>query len=95
MSTTEISSPPEATGNPTDRADYWASLLHVRASISVEAAIVGLTVRELFRLEKGSILVTEQASTTNVPLCTGGTLIAWVELEVAGENLAARLAELA
>jgi flagellar motor switch/type III secretory pathway protein FliN len=85
----------QANSSSPGNADPWASFLHVPTRISVEATIVGLTVRELLRLEKGSILATTQSSATNVPLCAGGRLFAWGELEVSGVHLAVRVAELA
>lgn len=75
--------------------DPWAGYLHVSASIAVDAAIVGLTVRELFRLEKGSIVATAQAVESNVPMHAGGALIGWGEFQVVGDRLAVRVAELA
>lgn len=63
--------------------------------MTVESPVIGLTVRELFRLEKGSIVTTSQSSETNVAVRAGGALIGWGEFQVVGEKLAVRLAELA
>ena len=76
-------------------ADPLSSFSRVPAVLTVEAAVVGLTVRELFRLEKGSIVATSQLTGANVPLRVGGRLLAWGEFQVAGERLALRIAELA
>jgi len=75
--------------------DPWAGYLHVSTSIAVDAAIVGLTVRELFRLEKGSIVATGQPVESNVPMHVGGALMGWGEFQVVGDRLAVRVAELA
>ena len=76
-------------------ADPLASLTRVPAFLTVDVPVVGLTVRDLFRLEKGSIVVTAQSTGANVPLRIGGRLLAWGEFQVAGERLALRIAELA
>jgi flagellar motor switch/type III secretory pathway protein FliN len=75
--------------------DVWGEILSVTAMVSVEVPIVGLTVRELFRLEKGFIIASSQFSTANVPMIIGGKLVAYGEFQVVGENLALRVAELA
>lgn len=75
--------------------DPWAGYLHVSTSLAADAAVVGLTVRELFRLEKGSIVATGQPVESNVPMRAGGALIGWCEFQVVGERLAVRVAELA
>jgi flagellar motor switch/type III secretory pathway protein FliN len=76
-------------------ADPLSGLSRVPAFLTVEVPVVGLTVRDLFRLEKGSIVATAQSTGANVPLRIGGRLLAWGELQVAGERLALRVAELA
>jgi flagellar motor switch/type III secretory pathway protein FliN len=75
--------------------DPLTNLLHVTTFITAESPIVALTVRELFRLEKGSIVSTSQLLGANVSLLVGGRLLAWGEFQVAGERLAMRIAELA
>jgi flagellar motor switch protein FliN/FliY len=74
--------------------DPFAAFLHIPAAITVEVPVVALTVRDLFRLEQGSIVATSQASGANVPVHVAGTLIAWGEFQVFSEKLAVRLAEL-
>lgn len=76
-------------------SDPWTGFLHVSVSVAIDAPIVGLTVRELFRLETGSIVATAQPIESNVPVRAGGTLIGWGEFQVVGEKLALRVAELA
>ena len=75
--------------------DPWTGLLHVSTAIAIDVSIVGLTVRELFRLEKGSIVVTGHPVGSNVPVQAGGSLIGWGEFQVVGDRLAVRVAELA
>jgi len=74
--------------------DPFAAFPHIPAAVTVEVPVVALTVRDLFRLEKGSIVVTSQPSGANVPVQIAGTLVAWGEFQVFADRLAVRLAEL-
>ncbi len=87
--------PPVPTPALPGAEDPLASFLHIPAAITVEVPVVALTVRELFRLEKGSIVATLQPAGANVPVNIAATLVAWGEFQVFGEKLAVRLAELA
>jgi len=77
-----------------EHEDHWRHLMDVPAVVSVEVTVVALTVRELYRLEKGSIVTTSQSSGANVPLRIGGSLLAWGEFQVVNDRLAVRVAEL-
>jgi len=74
--------------------DPFAAFMHIPAPLTVEVPVVGLTVRDLFRLEKGSIVTTSQPAGANVPIQIGKALVAWGEFQVFGEKLAVRMAEL-
>src|ERR1700753_3488686 len=67
---------------PADAADHWGGLLLVKAGIAADLQIAHPTVGDLFRLDKGSILVTSHLSGTNVPLLVGGRVLAWGEFQV-------------
>ena len=79
--------------SPPQLPDPWSALLDVSALVTVEVPIESLTVRELFRLERGSILAALQPVASNVPVLLCNRLVAWGEFQVAGERLAVRLAE--
>jgi flagellar motor switch/type III secretory pathway protein FliN len=82
----------------TERAapsEDWGELLLVSAVVAADLAIENLTVGDLFRLEKGSILATSHLSGTNVPLLVGGRVLAWGEFQVNGDTLGVRVAEMA
>ena len=89
-----------ATTSPSDAAalpaahDPFNGFLHIPAPLRVEVLVVKLTVRDLYRLEKGSIVKTSQPSGANIPVRVAGTLVAWGEFQVFGDKLAVRLAEL-
>lgn len=74
--------------------DPFAGFKHIPARLTVEVPVIALTVRDLFRLEKGSIVTTLQPAGANVPVRIAEALIAWGEFQVFGERLAVRLAEL-
>ena len=74
--------------------DPFASFMHIPAPLTVEVPVIALTVRDLFRLEKGSIVTTSQPAGANVPVHIAKALVAWGEFQVFGEKLAVRLAEL-
>jgi flagellar motor switch/type III secretory pathway protein FliN len=74
--------------------DPFAAFLHIPAAITIDVPVVALTVRDLFRLEKGSIVVTSQPSGANVPVQIASTLVAWGEFQVFTDKLAVRLTEL-
>jgi flagellar motor switch/type III secretory pathway protein FliN len=77
------------------RADNWGELLLVTTMVTVDVPIAKLTVRDLFRLQKGSVLSSAQMSGVQVPIAISGRLIAWGEFQVAGDHLALRIVELA
>ena len=72
----------------------FAAFLHIPAPVTVEVRVVALTVRDLFRLEKNSIVATSQSAGANIPVHIAKALVAWGEFQVFGERLAVRLAEL-
>jgi flagellar motor switch/type III secretory pathway protein FliN len=74
--------------------DPFAGFLHIPAAVTVEVPVVALTVRDLFRLEKGSIVTTSQSEGANIPVHIAKALVAWGEFQVFGDKLAVRLAEL-
>jgi flagellar motor switch/type III secretory pathway protein FliN len=84
---------PKSTALPAEH-DPFAAFQHIPTAVTVEIAVVGLTVRDLFRLEIGSIVTTAQPSGANVPVHAARALVAWGEFQVFSDKLAVRLAEL-
>lgn len=76
-------------------ADNWEELQMVKTVAAVLVAVPNLTVRDLFRLEVGSVLATAHLSGTNVPLMIGRRTIAFGEFQVSGDTLGLRVAEMA
>ena len=90
---TSVKSPPTAL--PADHGEDWGELRFVTVSASVDVPVLGLTVRELFRLEKGSMVVSAQQSGANAPIKIGETILGWGEFNVVDDTLALRVVELA
>jgi flagellar motor switch/type III secretory pathway protein FliN len=87
--------PGAADGSGEPSANPLAGFLHVPVLLQVEVPVIAMTVGDLFRLDKGSIVNTAQLTGANVPLRVGGRLLAWGEFQVIGDHLAVRVAELA
>lgn len=94
--------PPSTTAPATENlqsstggADAWGELVRVPTFVTVDVPIAKLTVRELFRLQKGSVIAAAQLSGAQVPMSISGKLFAWGEFQVVGNQLAVRIAELA
>ena len=63
--------------------------------LSLEVPVTRFTVGDLLRLNRGSVVETACAYTSDVPLRANGLLIGWTEFEVIGNRLAVRVTELA
>ena len=66
----------------------WQEANWLPCHLRVEIPVPGFTVRELLRLEVGSIVDTRSASSADVPLHVNSELIGWAEFEVVGDRLA-------
>jgi flagellar motor switch/type III secretory pathway protein FliN len=63
--------------------------------LSLEIPVSGFTLGDLLRLEKDSVVTTGLRTTEDIPLRVNRRLIAWIQFEVIGDRLAARITELA
>lgn len=63
--------------------------------LSLEIPVSEFTLGDLLRLQKGSVVPTKVPSTDEVPLSVNQQLIAWIQFEMIGDRLAARITELA
>ena len=75
-------------------AELWQAALELRCDLVVELAAPAFTIRDLLRLEPGSVVATSFKQAASVPLIVNGLVVAWTEFEVAGQQLAVRLMEL-
>ncbi|MGA7524129.1 MAG: FliM/FliN family flagellar motor switch protein [Acidobacteriaceae bacterium] len=63
--------------------------------LDVMVKVPSFCVRDLLALETGSVLESEHEHTQDVPVRSGGALLAWAEFEVVNERLAVRITRLA
>ncbi|MBZ5631112.1 MAG: FliM/FliN family flagellar motor C-terminal domain-containing protein [Acidobacteriia bacterium] len=72
----------------------WSpEILALDCQLSVEIAVPHFTVRELLRLNRGSIVATQTKQAVDVPLLANGEMLGVAELDVVNGNLAARITE--
>ena len=75
--------------------DNWLRSLHLPCGIEVELPIHDYRVGDAVQLAAGRILDTQWKVGRDLPLFVNRQLVAWVEFEVLGGKLAARVTELA
>lgn len=71
----------------------WPLVENLPCRLTVEVRLPKFTVRDLFRLSRGTLVESDWAQSTNVPVIVNRQLIGWAEFEALGETLAIRLAE--
>jgi flagellar motor switch/type III secretory pathway protein FliN len=76
-------------------AEMWRRAEGLPCRLAVELRVPAFTVRDLFRLNPGSVIVTDWAQSTDVPVFVNKELVGWAEFEVVGEGLAVRVTEFA
>ncbi|MGA3193516.1 MAG: FliM/FliN family flagellar motor C-terminal domain-containing protein [Terriglobales bacterium] len=84
--------PEQATESTRDAAERFPWL---PCRLSLEVPVSDFNLGDLLRLRKDSIITTALGSTEDIPLRVNGRLIAWIQFEMIGERLAARITELA
>jgi len=72
-----------------DRFDWLPCRLTLQIPVSE------FTLGDLLRMQVGTVVGTATRSTEEIPLSVNGQLIAWIQFEMIGERLAARITELA
>ena len=73
----------------------WQELLRAWGTVSVELAITGFAVRDLYRITPGTLVETAVLEAAAVPVRVNGQLIAFGEFQLVGDRLAVRIAEIA
>jgi flagellar motor switch/type III secretory pathway protein FliN len=82
-------SPAPSKQDPMQRFDW------LPCRLSLEIPVSEFTLRELLRLHPGSVVRAAVRTSEEVPLRVNERLIAWIQFEMIGERLAARIMELA
>jgi flagellar motor switch/type III secretory pathway protein FliN len=73
----------------------WQRVEQFPCRLTVELRVPLFTVGNLLRLNPGSVIETDWAQSTDVPLVVNKELVGWAEFEVVGEGLAVRVTEFA
>ena len=84
--------PDETTEGTKDAAERFGWL---PCRLSLEIPVSAFTLGDLLRLRKDSVVATGIRSTEDIPLRVNSRLIAWIQFEMIGDSLAARITELA
>lgn len=93
VSETVVQASPAAQDESSEQ--MWKRAEALPCQLSVELHVPTFTVRDLFRLKAGAVIVTEWAQSTDVPFFVNRELIGWAEFEVVGDDLAVRVTEFA
>ena len=75
--------------------ELWAEAALLPCVLSVDVPLKDFTVRDLLRLEAGTIVESKNANGADLPVSVNARLIGWAEFEVVGQRLAIRLIEFA
>lgn len=84
---------PASTGAGEPIHDSRLDRIGMRLDVMVK--VPSFCVRDLLALDRGSVVETGHEHTQDVPVGSGGALLAWAEFEVVNELLAVRLTRLA
>jgi flagellar motor switch/type III secretory pathway protein FliN len=87
------STPLQETSAPISE-ELWEEVNGFQCLFSVDLPVHSFSVRELLRLEPGTILETSSSSSADVPVVVNSRRIGWAEFEVAGSRLGIRITEL-
>jgi flagellar motor switch/type III secretory pathway protein FliN len=75
-------------------ADPWMELFPLACLVSIDLAVPRFTVRDLLRLDVGSVIEAHWKEGTHLPVQANGRQIGWAEFEVIGDRLAVQVTEL-
>jgi flagellar motor switch/type III secretory pathway protein FliN len=74
--------------------ELWEQAEVIPCVLSVDVRLRTFSVRDLLRIEPGSIVESKNLNGADVPVFVNARLIGWAEFEVVGQRLAVRLTEL-
>ena len=92
MSTAMVTQQPQPEEQP---VNIWNEAQYLVCDLTVELQVPNFAVRDLLRLDRGSVVNTQCKQAANLPLNVNGQMVAWAEFELLGDRLAIRLMELA
>jgi flagellar motor switch protein FliM len=77
-----------------EQTDRWSELEELVCEAGVRVPLPDFRVRDLLRLQSGSVLSVSRPVTQELPLEINGRQVAWCEFEVVGTHLGVRITEL-
>lgn len=83
---------PALMGVPTGAVEGPLAQMDMRLDVMLR--VPSFRVRDLLRLDRGTVVETDHDHTQDIPVRCGGALLAWAEFEVVNEGLAVRLTRL-
>jgi flagellar motor switch/type III secretory pathway protein FliN len=75
--------------------EMWAEAAFLPCVLSIDLQVRNFTIRDLLRMESGTILESGVANGADVPVLVNAHLVGWAEFEIVGRSLAVRITELA
>ena len=78
-----------------EEASAWNFVLPLPCRLTVALPVVGFRARDVMAMGAQTVIPVDCRVGADIPLLVNGQLIAWGELEVAGNRLVLRLTELA
>jgi len=80
---------------PTSGQDALARFDWLPCRLTLQIPVSDFTLGDLLRMQTGTVVGTAVRGTEELPLSVNGQLIAWIQFEMIGERLAARITEMA
>lgn len=77
------------------QSPVWEVAQSLQCEVALDIPVPNFTIADLVRISKGEVIETEWKQDGDVPLTANGTLFGWAAFEVVGEQLAARVTDLA
>jgi len=86
---------PQTESASDETATAWNHVLPLPCQLTVALPVASFKARDILSMAPQTVIRVDCRVGSDVPLLVNGELIAWGELEVAGERLVLRLTELA
>jgi flagellar motor switch/type III secretory pathway protein FliN len=84
-----------AAAHETEDDIRWRPVLGLPCELTVDLPLPAFRIADLLQLRPGVVINARWRLGQDVPLRLNGTLVGWIEFEVAGDSLAVRMTELA
>jgi flagellar motor switch/type III secretory pathway protein FliN len=75
--------------------EMWEEAAFLPCLLSIDLQVRNFTIRDLLRMESGTILESGVPNGADVPVLVNAHLVGWAEFEIVGRSLGVRMTELA